>query len=165
MASLTLALDLRELELPGPGATGLRFRTPNRSDAAELGRLYFASYPPGVAGATAVEATADIEASWDGLYGELWEEASVVAEADRIVGALLTVRRAPWDDTPPGPFIIELFVDPGWRRRGVARELLRLCLLRLEEAGTGTVGLRVAADNTAALRLYGSLGFAPWPDG
>lgn len=163
--NLTLILDLARWPGPagGPDGAGPMLRSPDRTDVEEIGRLYFRAYPPGLVGDSVVEAVADIEASWDGVYGELWEEASVVAESDgRIVGVLLTVRHAPWPDTPPGPFIIELFVDPEMRGRSVARRVLEHGLSRLVAAGATSVALRVLADNEPALGLYRSVGFVDW---
>lgn len=79
--------------------------------------------PETIASATAIstmsmngfirEATADIAASFVGDHGELWLVASPVAETgDGLVGAVMTVRQAPWSDKPHGPFIIELFTAP-----------------------------------------------------
>lgn len=165
MDFLTLQLELagwvpRE---PPPVIDGVEVRSPARSDIPLLGALYFSAYEPGVAGADVAEATADIEASFDGDYGELWPEASAVAiRHDQIVGAVLTVKEAPWDDTPKGPFIIELFVDREHRRQGIARLLISRCLDALHRAGAASVGLRVVSDNEPALRLYRSMGFATW---
>ena len=165
MDFLTLQLELagwvpRE---PPPVIDGVEVRSPARSDIPLVGALYFSAYEPGVAGADVAEATADIEASFDGDYGELWPEASAVAiRHDQIVGAVLTVKEAPWDDTPKGPFIIELFVDREHRRQGIARLLIGRCLDALHRAGAASVGLRVVSDNEPALRLYRSMGFATW---
>ena len=71
----------------------------------------------------------------------------------------MTVRRAIWGDVPDAPSILELMVDPACRRRGVARALLVECLGVVSESGEKAVGLRVAADNSAAVALYSSLGF------
>jgi GNAT superfamily N-acetyltransferase len=129
-------------------------RKPSRGDIVELGRLYFEAYEPGVACATEGEAVEDIRASFDGVYGPLSVDWSRVAvSGDGMIGALLVVERAPWPDTPDCPFIIELFVAPAHRRRGLARALL-------ETVGT-QVALRVADDNIAARRLYESVGFQP----
>ncbi len=56
--------------------------------------------------------------------------------------------------------ILDVAVHPDWRRRGLGRFLLRLTLRRAALAGARTVRLEVRAGNLAALRLYGSLGFA-----
>lgn len=166
MESVTLRLDLTQWagEDHRPGIEDVEFRTPRRSDISRLGALYFSSYEPGVPGADLEEATADIAAVYDGLYGVFWPDASAVAIADEtIVGSLLTVEEAPWDDTPPGPFIVELFVDRAHRRRGIARQLMHRCLAALQSGGSTAVGLRVVADNQPARDLYSSLGFVPWP--
>lgn len=141
----------------------VQVRTPTRSDIPEIGQLYFTAYEPGLVGETAEEAIADIEASWNSVYGEFWEEGSVVAELDgKIVGALLTVKQAPWDQTPDGPFIIELFVDSDVRGRGIARRLMERGLDSMASQGARSVGLRVLADSPRAQSFYRSVGFTDW---
>lgn len=135
------------------------------SDVDALGALYFHSYDPGQAGASVAEARADIQAAFDGAYGRLWPEASLVAMTaadEQIVGAIQVVARAPWPDTPDCPFAIEVFTDRAHRRRGVARALLAASLQVLAEAGQPRLALRVLADNHPARALYRSLGFHDW---
>jgi len=125
-----------------------------------MGRLYFASYEPGVASATEAEAVEDIQLSFDGVYGVLDLRLSRLAWLDdQLVGAILVVERAPWPDTPDCPFIIELFTAPRRRRLGIARSLLTTCL----HSAHGEVALRVAEGNLPARELYGSCGFVSWP--
>jgi len=132
-------------------------------DLEALGRLYFESYPTGVAGNDAVEATRDIAACFAGEYGVLDRDASLLATEDgRIVGVVLVVHDAPWDDTPTGPFIIELMAHPSVRRRGVARCLVTTSMSMLAAGGHQHVALRVDETNTAARTLYDALGFNPW---
>ncbi len=101
---------------------GYVVRTVQPTDIPALGRLYFASYPPAMLEATAEEAHEDIVATFAGDYGELWLEASPVIEASgEVVCAVLTVRRAPWEDVPSCPFVIEVVTDVAHRRRGLAR--------------------------------------------
>jgi len=122
---------------------GYRLRPGTRGDIDLLGALYFASYPSGIAGATTDEAREDSEAAFDGVYGELWVDAPFVAEYEgHLVGAIQIVRSAPWDDVPTGPFILELFVDPRHRRRGLARTLLAQSLNAIGAAGESCVALR-----------------------
>ena len=143
--------------------SGITFRRPARSDVAGIGRLYFSAYEPGLVGETVEEAIADMEASWDEEYGALWEEGSLVAEQGaKIVGALLTVTEAPWDQTPEGPFIIELFTDPDVRGGGVARALIERALEAMAGDGARSAGLRVLAENTRAQEFYRSVGFVDW---
>jgi ribosomal protein S18 acetylase RimI-like enzyme len=56
--------------------------------------------------------------------------------------------------------ILTLGVAPAWRRRGVARVLLDDLVARARTGGAQRLLLEVAADNTAAVALYTSLGFA-----
>ncbi|WBQ02845.1 GNAT family N-acetyltransferase [Kribbella sp. CA-293567] len=72
-------------------------------------------------------------------------------------GVVLVVDRAPWLDTPDCPFIIEVYTAPAWRRRGLARALVTECLAH----GARRYALNVLPGNTAALELYGALGFQP----
>jgi ribosomal-protein-alanine N-acetyltransferase len=56
--------------------------------------------------------------------------------------------------------ILTLGVAPVWRRHGVARVLLQDLIARARAGGAQRLLLEVAADNTAALALYSSCGFA-----
>lgn len=133
------------------------------SDAEVLGRLYFEAHEPGVACETLEEAVADIRASFDGAYGPLWPAASLAVDCGgKLVAAVFTVRRVPWDDTPDCPFIIELFTARAFRRRGLARVLVNRCLVAATHAAEPAVALRVDAANAAARSLYESLGFRVW---
>ena len=160
--SLTLVADVRQV----PDAVvpaGYELRSCDRSDVAALGRLYFAAYDPGVACATVEEATDDIAASFDGEYGPLWADASSVAcHDDALVAAIMTVHRAPWDDVPDLPFVIELFTDRAHRRRGLARVLTARALSACRDAGERGAALRVDAGNAPALALYRSLGLVSY---
>jgi len=51
-------------------------------------------------------------------------------------------------------------VDPSRRRQGLGRQVLTALLQRAQAAGAHHATLEVAAANTAALALYGHLGFA-----
>ncbi len=162
MSNVTLTLDLAHW-LPDDPPAPASVRVTTADDIPDLGRLYFKSYPPGVACATTEEAVADIEASFAGEYGEYWFEASPVGEiAGELVGAVMTVRQAPWDRTPEGHFIIELFTDPAHRQSGIARQLLAHALEAIRASGLTSVSLRVDADNDPAVTLYRSIGFVDW---
>ena len=165
-------LTLVRPNLPPPASVlpaGYRLRPCSADDVEPLGRRYFDSYDPGVAGATVDEAIADIRAAFAGEYGELWPAASLIATSGEssiaadgtggIAAAVQVVRRAPWPDTPDCPFVIELFTAPGHRRRGLARALLAGALAVTDRR---EVALRVSADNQPALALYRDLGFREW---
>jgi ribosomal-protein-alanine N-acetyltransferase len=55
--------------------------------------------------------------------------------------------------------ILTLGVAPAWRRRGIARLLIKDLIARAGAGGAQRLLLEVAADNTAALALYTSFGF------
>lgn len=130
------------------------------AQTAEIGALYWGSYPAGEAGACEAESVADIAASFAGAYGTLLDAASLGAFVDgRLAAVVLTVRRLIWPDTPDGPFVIELFTSPERRRSHLAANLLQHVLIAAAAAGETTVGLRVRSDNTPALALYRSQGF------
>lgn len=156
--------DIGHFETSTP-PTSYVMRACRQSDTPVLGWLYFEAYAPGMASATLDEAVVDIRASFDGEYGELWREASLLIEyGEELAAAILTVRRAPWEGTPDCPFIIELFTARSHRRRGLARALILRALDAARHAGESEIALRVDADNTAARALYDSLGFRRWDE-
>lgn len=55
--------------------------------------------------------------------------------------------------------LITIAVDRGWRKKGVGRALLNAALDDLQMTPAKKLFLEVAADNTAALRLYSRHGF------
>ncbi|MDR2934384.1 MAG: ribosomal protein S18-alanine N-acetyltransferase [Candidatus Adiutrix sp.] len=59
----------------------------------------------------------------------------------------------------PEIHLLNLAVRPEYRRRGLARRLMRAMLTVGRRAGTGTVFLEVRSGNLEALGLYRSLGF------
>ena len=56
--------------------------------------------------------------------------------------------------------ILSLGTARAWRRRGIARILLRAAMMRAEAAGIPRLFLEVAEDNVAARDLYAGAGFA-----
>ena len=126
----------------------------------ELAQLYFAAYPPGLAGATLQEAQADIAATLGDAYGAFWPEASPVVCCDGTFAmAVLSVRRGRWDNAPDCPFIIEVITALEHRRRGLARTALLAAMTVMHAAGEQRVALTVRDENTPAVALYRSLGF------
>ncbi|MEM7534753.1 MAG: ribosomal protein S18-alanine N-acetyltransferase [Chloroflexota bacterium] len=55
--------------------------------------------------------------------------------------------------------IMTIATHPYWRQRGLARQFLLRLLACIRKHGTPSVTLEVRASNTAAIALYGGLGF------
>ncbi|HZH27845.1 MAG TPA: ribosomal protein S18-alanine N-acetyltransferase [Azospirillaceae bacterium] len=55
--------------------------------------------------------------------------------------------------------ILTICVRPGWRRRGIGRDLLRAAAAGLRSRGAVDLFLEVAHDNAPALGLYRGVGF------
>ena len=140
-----------------PEGVCIRRVSQDRESIERIGRLYFRSYPDGVAG-TCEEAVADVEATSAGDYGTWVPEACLVAEeGGEPVGAILVTDNPPWDDVEGLTFIIDLFVAPGKRGRGIGGALVDAALAAV---GDREVGLRVESENAAARRIYERHGFA-----
>lgn len=78
----------------------------------------------------------------------------VACDARRRIAGFLMLRLAA-DEAE----LITIAVDPKWRGRGVGEALLRAALADLVMSPARRFFLEVAADNAAALRLYGRHGF------
>ncbi|HEX6756290.1 MAG TPA: GNAT family N-acetyltransferase [Mycobacteriales bacterium] len=73
-------------------------------------------------------------------------------------GAAVAIARASVDAGWVGVTAVE--VDPGWRRRGLARHVMRGVLTWAARLGARDSYLQVSDDNAAALALYAGLGYA-----
>jgi len=131
-------------------------------DKSRLSELYFVSYSREIVKHLA-EAQREMDLVFRNEYGMLDFSASFnIAYDNFIVASIMTVELAPWDDTPSGPFIIELMVDPNHRKLGLAECLIKHTADKLAANGAETVTLRVLSDNVKALNLYRKCGFVNW---
>jgi ribosomal protein S18 acetylase RimI-like enzyme len=143
-------------------AAGYDVRETTERDKLALADLYFAAYSREIVNDPAA-ARDEIERTFQGEYGALDLQASPIATyTGAIAATVMTVTEAPWPDTPPGPFIIEVLVHPDHRRHGLAEHLMEVAAQQLAAVGKRTVALRVMSDNEKALSLYRRLGFAAW---
>ena len=149
-----LPLDARPL----PAGVGVRPLV--AADLDEVACLYFDAYAAGVAAETLEEARTEMADVLAGAFGTPIPAATLVAEeGGRIEGCIQTVLDPPWD-APDGPFVIELFVAPGRRGRGLGEGLLEAAASALWELGYASVGLNCEhATAMAAFRIYQRLGF------
>ncbi len=73
---------------------------------------------------------------------------------ESVIGYLMAWR------TPDQLHILNLAVDPAYRRQGHGRRLLEVALDAAQRGGADQVTLEVRPGNQAALALYAALGFA-----
>ncbi len=131
-------------------------------DKSRLAELYFVSYTREVVKNLA-EAQKEMNRVFRNEYGLLDYSASFVAiYRSKIVASVLLVEQAPWEDTPSGPFIIEMMVHPDHRLFGIAECLMIYATNKLVESGAQTIALRVISDNIKAINLYCKCGFKSW---
>ena len=84
-----------------------------------------------------------------------WSFGLVAEQADGIIGYLIAREAAGTGE------ILNLAVDPPYRRQGIAHELLVAGLRALDRRGTSEVYLEVRVSNEAAQSLYQRAGFGP----
>jgi ribosomal protein S18 acetylase RimI-like enzyme len=160
MKTLTLVASLQTVLKRSAPCSGTWPLQPFSSDYTDrLARLYVECYASQHCPDTE-EALDEWKRTLGGEYGTIWSEASLLLfDQGRLVGCVVLVREAPYDDVPPGPFAIELMVAPDHQRRGIATCLLheacRVCVAH----GDKTLGLRVLTANSGARELYRKLGF------
>ena len=85
---------------------------------------------------------------------------SIIGGAGVQLRPILPRPRPGSDELEPGPeaIVLNVYVEPGWRRRGVAEALMRAALDALAERDIRRVVLHASADGR---RLYERLGFVP----
>jgi GNAT superfamily N-acetyltransferase len=153
----------RALPLPTPARpAGVVIRPQVAGDSAALGALYWDSYPKGVAAVDLEDAIEEMEGVFEGEYGTPVESASLVVtdNAGALLGCIQTVTSPPWEGIPAVPFVIELFVHPGQRRRGLGSLLLLTAAQAVHEEGWESIALNVQEETAAeATHLYRALGF------
>lgn len=117
----------------------------------------------GRGGASEREVAARILAGGPGLYASLSAPASLAAPASiaapASASATVAVARLALVGDWGGLFAVA--TSPDTRRRGFARRLIVELAAEARDRGIPNLWLQVTAANTAALRLYAELGFAP----
>lgn len=78
----------------------------------------------------------------------------VALEDDRVVGYVGS------QSVLDGADMMNIAIDPAYRRRGVALELVERLEMALKEKGVICLALEVRASNAAAIALYEKLGFS-----
>lgn len=163
MASDTPRLHLvRELADLGDEAVPPGTRRMSAADIEPLGRLLHAAYLGTVdyQGESESEAVAAVQATFDGDFGALVEEASLLVERD---GTLLAASFVTlWEDRPLLAFAV---TAPGSKGQGLSRGCVAASMRALALAGHRELHLYVTQTNLPALKAYDRLGFRPADDG
>jgi GNAT superfamily N-acetyltransferase len=93
------------------------------------------------------------------VIGPFLDASSEAVAADgRVVGGLVVNRMPEHDESPGGPWVTDVFVEPDAQGGGVGRALFARTIAELRTAGEGTLRLAVQVDNPAQ-HLYRNLGF------
>jgi ribosomal protein S18 acetylase RimI-like enzyme len=117
--------------------------------------------------ADAPDAFASTLKAEEALLDEIWRQraqggsssANFIAREGGVDVGLAAVFAEP--DAPGRMHLVSMWVDPGYRRRGVARALVDQVVRWAAERRAREVILWVADHNSAAHRLYEQLGFRP----
>ena len=99
-------------------------------------------------------------------FSDPWSEKSVASE---LTNPLSTWIVAVDGDTVTGYVgaqtcgdetdMMNVAVDPNYRRCGIARQLIEALILQLQDRGSHSLTLEVRVSNMPAVTLYGSMGF------
>ena len=93
------------------------------------------------------------------VIGPFLAVSSEAVDADgQVVGGLVVNRMPEHDESPGGPWVTDVFVEPDAQGTGVGRALFARTVAELRAAGEPTLRLAVQVDNPAQ-HLYRRLGF------
>ena len=161
MSELTLQADPREIQ-DGSRRDGLETATLTFYDIPALAALSVSAYGnPGTA-ESLWEATDEMRMYFDGAFGMPRDDSFVGAWVDgELVGAIFGVLDSPIDGVPRGPFVVDLMVDPQWRRQGIGSALVNELASRVGDWGYDDLALQLDMRlSPEALHMYRSLGFS-----
>jgi ribosomal protein S18 acetylase RimI-like enzyme len=156
--------DLHQVAEPDPVDVAIHPLTPAQvaRHARRLGEINAAAYPPGHPdhhNDTLDAALAEMGAISRGeALGPMLPASRVATHAGAIVGAVFIVDR-PGSAPEGGPWVLDVFRDPGSPLRGVGRALLLAALHSAKRSALPSMTLVVSHGNEGARRLYASVGF------
>ena len=162
MTELTLQAEARRVE-GDASVEGLELATLTLYDLPALASLAVASYRDRPTAENFWAASDQIRMYFDGALGAPRDDSFVGAWQDgQLVGAVFGVLDAPFDGVPRGPFVLDLMVDPQFRRQGVASALVSELARRTDGWGYDSLTLRLdMRQMPEAYNLYRRMGFSP----
>jgi GNAT superfamily N-acetyltransferase len=135
----------------------LTIRTGVDADLAELQRIYRAASLSNDGDAPALLAQPEfLVFTGDGLASGRTLIAVAAGPGGGTVTGFATTADASPPDEAAGAELEDLFVDPGWQRRGIARHLVQQIVIVAREAGHRRLWV---TGNTHALAFYRAVGF------
>lgn len=142
------------------GAVGAMVHEPVRYAGAML-RAFPPDHPdhdPDISDLPAAERT--LASYFDGtVIGPFVAASSEALDAGgRVVGGLVVNQMPHHDESPGGPWVTDVFVEPHAQGAGIGRALFARTVAQLRTAGEPSLRLAVQVDNPAQ-HLYRSLGF------
>ncbi len=160
MNELTLKADPRDIT-DGSQREGLELATLTFYDIPALAALSASAYGNPATAESLWEATDEMRMYFDGAFGALRDDSFIGAWVDgELVGAVFGVLDAPIDGVPRGPFVVDLMVDPKWRRQGIGSALVTELARRVGQWGYDDLALQLdMARYPEALQMYRNLGF------
>lgn len=159
MSEQTLRVDLDEVA-EVQRVDGLEVATLTRYDIPALAALHVVAYDEEPTPENLVEAYEEIRLYFEGAFGRPLDHSFVGAWLDgTLVGAIICVEESPWDDMPDGPCVLDVVVDPDYRRRGIASALVAEVAQRGITWGWDSLSLRVGPEHANAALMYRSMGF------
>lgn len=159
MSEQTLRIDLGEVA-EVQRTDGLEVATLTHHDIPAMAALHLVAYEEEPTPGNLIEACDEIRMYFDGAFGPPLDHSTVGAWLDgTLVGAIMCVENSPWDDVPSGPCVLDVVVDPEYRRQGIASTLVAEVAKRGMTWGWDSLILRVGPEHAAAAQMYRSLGF------
>lgn len=162
MSKKTLKAPATPSQPANEAAVKLDFRPLTDNDVIAMSQLHAAAYRD-----SGSSASSQLKLFWAGAYGELLAPATLGAfHHERLVGVVIVLEKAPDEWCNEGhecdsPFIADLFVDPEYRRQGVASALIVKASEVVAQLGLDTLALQLdISEAPEAMQLYDYLGFS-----
>lgn len=162
MSELTLKAGRQDIR-DGSRRDGLELATLTFYDIPALASLCVGAYGQPPTAESLWEATDEMRLYFDGAFGSPRDDSFVGAWVDgQLVGAIFGVLDSPLEGVPRGPFVVDLMVDPQWRRQGIGSALVNELACRAGAWGYDDLALQLDMGRSPeALQMYRSLGFSP----
>lgn len=165
MTELTLQAETSSVDGEA-SVKGLELATLTAYDVPAIASLLLSAYGQKLTAENFWAATDEVRLYFDGALGSPRDDSFIGAWQDgHLVGAIFSVLNCPFDDVPRGPFVLDLMVDPNYRRQGIASALVAELARRAEGWGYDSLALRLdMRQMPEAFNLYRRMGFGPYTE-